>query len=228
MTMTRRQFVKASTVMVLLPTVGYSGEAQAGGFNLGGIGGALLQGLGGFSSKPIESLVQTGMSLAASALQLPAPVAAVAEPVIKVATSLFQPGAPSYQAAPVYVNRGPQEQNFSIFSRASSRSLQRGASFSDSDEQFLRADPYGYIMSNAEFLGDYINSSPGDIVPMTFRAQRGSPNAPYWGVAPVAYQAQNRPSGFVPSVSAQDSGFDLASILHDVAALAPLLSLFLL
>ena len=233
--LTRRQFSSAAATTVLLPVFGYEDAARAGGLNLGGIGASLLQGLGGFATQPIQSLVQTGMSLAASALNLPEPVASMAAPLIGAATSLFQPGAAA-QAAPALRKSGVQDRNLSMFSRASNRPLQRGPSFSDSDEQFLRADPYGYISNNAEFLGDFVNSGAGDIIPWRYLAPGASRNGagdlmPSWGVAPIAYQGQSQTSGFHPSVSAPSAPAkknDFGSILHDVAALAPLISMFFL
>lgn len=190
-----------------------------------GIGGALLQGLGGFvnnAARIVPGLIQQGVNLAASAAQIAAPAIGSLPGLVSTATQLLQPNAPPTQAAPIYVNPYDQPQNFSLFSRVPSRPWQLG----DSDEQFLRGDPYGYINQNAGSLAEFIRDSGGSVLPRTYRAQGAPrPSIPYWGVAPYAFQGQPQSRGFYPSVTS-GADFNLNSLIKSAVALAPLISMF--
>jgi hypothetical protein len=226
MNSSRRDVLLGATGIIILAAGRGIDSAEA--FAWGAIGGALLPALGGIvAQNAISGVIQQGVGLAARAAQVAAPALGNIAPLVSTATQLLQPNSlRSTQAAPIYVNPGPEQQNLSLFSRAPSRPWQLG----DSDEQYLRGDPYGYISQNAGTLGDFIRSSPGDVVPLTYRAagaQQGGGGRliPAWGIAPIAFQGQPRSRSFYPSVTSPSGDFN--ELLKNIAALAPLISMFL-
>jgi hypothetical protein len=229
MNISRRTALQGAAGIIILPALGSVDSAEA--FDLGGIGASLLQGLGGFvnnAASAVTGLVQQGANLAANAVQLAAPSLTTLAPVVSAATQFLLPNGPPTQAAPIYVNPYQQPRNFSLWSQTSSRPWQ----LSDSDEQFLRGDPYGYISQNAGTLGDFIIRSQRAFLPQTYRALAaqpvtGGPPIPAWGVAPYAFQGQAQSGSFYPSVTSSSGSLNLSSLIQNVAALAPLISMFL-
>lgn len=230
MNISRRTALQGAAGIIILPALGAIDSAEAQ-FNIGGIGAALLQGVGGFvnnAASAVNGLVQQGVNLAANAANLPAPSLGNLAPLVSIATQFLLPNGPPTQAVPIVVSPYQQIRNFSLWSQTSSRPWQ----LSDSDEQFLRGDPYGYISQNAGTLGDFIRSSQSAFLPQTYLAPAaqpvtGGPAIPAWGLAPFAFQGQAQSGSFYPSVTSSSGSLNLSSLIQNVAALAPLISMFL-
>jgi hypothetical protein len=76
----------------------------------------------------------------------------------------------------------------------------------------VKGDPYGYINQTAGFLGDFVRSGGGDVIPRTYRAQGALRDSrgeltPYWGIGSVPFGGQPQSTGFYPSVSSNTGDF---------------------
>jgi hypothetical protein len=119
---------------------------------------------------------------------------------LKIISSVLLP-----QALPIFANTGFSNEQVPTFTEQAAQPLQ----LTSSTEDELRTDPNGYILRNADFLGDYVKTRSFGLVPRTFVVNAGdvvSDSVPAIGI-PLG-------SGFYPSVMAVADLLRLVSIFR--------------
>ena len=171
--------------------------------DLGGIG-CRRQGLGGFATQTAQKSCPAGRKLGCERREHRAP------PPVECRTTGFDRNLTSSakwavgrSRSHIRKSRCSKSELFYVF-ETPSRPLQ----LSDSDEQHLRGDPYGYINENAGYLGDFVRRGGGEVIPRTYRApgalrdSRGEFDSLLGNrISPLPFGGQPQSTGFHPSVS---------------------------
>ncbi|WP_426313823.1 hypothetical protein ACN9MF_20115 [Methylobacterium fujisawaense] len=138
-------------------------EAEAFGLGamLGGVASTLVQGLG-YSKSPVPTLLNTAFSTLGGLMgSSPPSPPSVNNAATTVSNNYINSGNTHMVGA--FGNYNHVAQQPTLFYTRSASPI----SIADSDEQFLRSDPYGYMRKEGDFLLDHVKNYTSSVYPFS-------------------------------------------------------------